>query len=378
MLAVFASLYGEYPFLEEKYGHAEFLWGGGMEHQTCTSLGTWNEWVIAHEAAHMWWGDYVTCNDFHHIWMNEGFASYSEALWDENAYGMESYFNEMQASKYLGPGTVYVPDTSDWNRIFSSNLSYNKASWVLHMLRHVVGDATFFDILSAYYHDPARAYGTVTTEQFRDICEAVWGGDLDWFFHQWIYEEYYPEYSFRWWKSAAAGNTWDVSLTVDQLQTNNIFKMPVDVEIRSATSDTATSVVWDSLATQTFVVNVPFEPAVVLLDPGDWILKTLEEPVAAGSPPRPAFALGQNVPNPFNPQTSIRFSVPETRGVTLRVYDVSGRLVAILADRQYPAGTHVVEWDGTDRQGASAASGVYFYKITAGADVATKKMILLR
>jgi hypothetical protein len=99
---------------------------------------------------------------------------------------------------------------------------------------------------------------------------------------------------------------------------------------------------------------------------------------ANASPAGPAFALGQNVPNPFNPGTRIRFSIPRPLHVTMRVYDVAGRLVTTLVDRNYPAGSHSVEWDGKDRRGVSAASGVYFYKIVAGADVATRKMVLLR
>jgi aminopeptidase N len=266
MMAAFAGYYGEYPFIEEKYGHADFLWGGAMEHQTCTSMGGWSESLIAHELAHQWWGDYVTCDDFHHIWMNEGFATYSEALWQESEYGMGAYWAEVLAARYLGSGTIYVPDTSDWYRIFHTGLSYNKGSWVLHMLRHVVGDTTFFDILQAYYNDPARAYGTVTTEQFRDICEAVWGGDLDWFFHQWIYEEYFPSYSYAW-STVGPDPLWHIILDIDQLQTNHIFTMPIDVKIDFAAGDT-TLVVWDSLATQSFTLTVD-----------QWILRSVVEQV---------------------------------------------------------------------------------------------------
>ncbi|MBI4719680.1 MAG: M1 family metallopeptidase, partial [Chitinivibrionia bacterium] len=177
MIEAFADLFGEYPFLDEKYGHAEFTWGGGMEHQTITSLGGWSEYLIAHELSHQWWGDMITCDDFHHIWLNEGFATYAEALWSEYAYGMEQYHLDMQAAEYFGAGTIYVDDTSDWNRIFHSGLSYNKGSWVLHMLRHVVGDSTFSHILKTYYADTRYQYGTATTEEFRDLCEAESGMD---------------------------------------------------------------------------------------------------------------------------------------------------------------------------------------------------------
>ena len=130
MIKIYSEIFGEYPFIKEKYAHAEFPWGGGMEHQTCTSLGSFGEYVIVHELAHQWWGDMITCKDFHHIWLNEGFATYSEALYVEKMYGKNKYFEEINSTKYLGGGTIYVDDLSDTYRIFSGNLTYNKASWV--------------------------------------------------------------------------------------------------------------------------------------------------------------------------------------------------------------------------------------------------------
>ncbi|UCG50801.1 MAG: T9SS type A sorting domain-containing protein [Candidatus Latescibacterota bacterium] len=616
MIEVFAGLFGEYPFLEEKYGHAEFTWGGGMEHQTITSLGGWSEYLIAHELAHMWWGDMITCDSFHHIWLNEGFATYSEALWSEVTYGMDQYHQDMEYAKYLGSGTIYVPDPSDFGRIFHSGLSYNKASWVLHMLRHVVGDSTFFLILQTYYADTRYQYGTATTEEFRDLCEALSGMDLDWFFHEWIYEEYYPMYSYNW-NSTQSASQYEIALTIDQLQTNYIFKMPIDVKVVTPVGDT-TLVVWDSLATQSFTLVVDDRPLGVRLDEDEWILRSVEEPIISptfhrgilvvngvdfdvygseiwtayedsvfwgshditfwdcfdetgsgypanlpppighgevpgdsikqfstvvwvgnhyngdlskwsnspilpyleaggnvllvtrrgqsfiteplrdylgitwrentnntlnncvatypglndmslistqnycavfdtslatsestlllketisfsthrglgvwrepvgggtdradgaqfvfisgrpyrwnhdqlranvefilgscfGEPyipsgivtrqPKFQFGLGQNYPNPFNPETRIRFTLPENGLVTLRVYDVSGRLVKTVVAKEMPGGSHTVTWDGTNNSGESVASGVYFYRLSAGERIATRKMVLLR
>lgn len=280
MIGIYTDLFGEYPFINEKYGHAEFVWGGGMEHQTITSLGGWGEYLIAHELAHMWWGDMVTCNSFHHIWLNEGFATYSEALYSEVEYGTAQYHQDMQNEKYLGGGTIYVPDPegSDFSRIFHYGLSYQKASWVVHMLRHVVGDSVFFDLLKTYYADSRYQYGTITTEEFRDLCEDESGMDLDFFFHQWIYEEYYPMYAYAW-SSQENGGVHDIDLTIDQLQSNHIFTMPIDVTVETASGDT-TLVVWDSLATQDFVLTVSEAPIAVRLDEDEWILRTVEEPMS--------------------------------------------------------------------------------------------------
>ncbi len=378
ILEAFAGIFGEYPFLNEKYGHAWFLGGGAMEHQTIMSYTSWSVGLIAHEVAHQWYGDYVTCENFHHIWMNEGFATYAEALWAEHVNGEPAYFNMMQVKKYTGAGTVYVPNTSNPFRIFNQGLSYKKASWVLHMLRHVVGDVTFFDILTTYYGDPNHQYGTVTTEEFRDLCEGVSGTDLDWFFHQWIYEEFFPQYAYSWWTYENAGQ-WELVLDVEQEQTNYIFTMPVDVTIDFASGDT-TLVVWDSLAVQRFNFILDEEPVGVQLDKNEWILRSVQEVVTAvgGETPRAEFTLGQNYPNPFNPATTINFSVANEGFVSLRIYDTSGRLVKSLVARHLPAGPQTFAWDGTNRNGRPVASGVYFYELRSGADVATNKMVVLR
>jgi hypothetical protein len=277
MIGSFAGYFGEYPFIEEKYGQAEFTWGGGMEHQTCTSLWGWDEYLIVHELAHMWWGDMITCETFNHIWLNEGFAVYSEALWAEDTYGWAEYKQQMEYSKYLGPGTIYVDDLSDWNRIFDADLTYDKASWIPHMLRGIVGDSVFFDIIQTYYGSQYQ-YGSCTTEEFRDVCEAVAGRDFDAFFHQWVYEEGFPHYLYSWTYEPIA-DSYEISLTIEQLQQNHIFTMPIQVTVTTAAGET-TLVVEDSLATQGFTLVVDDEPQDVQLDKDEWILRMVSGDLA--------------------------------------------------------------------------------------------------
>lgn len=277
MITLYASLFGEYPFVEEKYGHAEFTWGGGMEHQTITSLGGYGEYLICHELAHMWWGDMITCDTFNHIWLNEGFAVYSEALWSEHTYGWETYQQDMEYAKYYGSGTIYVPDLSDWGRIFDVDLTYNKASWVPHMLRGIVGDSTFFEVLRTYYGSPYQ-YGSATTEEFRDLCEQVTGRDFDRFFHEWIYEEGFPFYSYSWTHQPVRAG-YEIDLTIEQLQTNVIFEMPIEVAVTTAAGET-TLVVEDSLAVQQFTLFVEDEPVAVDLDKDEWILRMISSEIA--------------------------------------------------------------------------------------------------
>ena len=275
MIGCFSELFGEYPFVDEKYGQADFLWGGGMEHQTCTSYGSWSEGLFAHEIAHQWWGDMITCNSFHHIWLNEGFASYSEALWFEYAYPPYTASEyQMMYQLYLGSGTVYV-EHPEYENIFDSGLSYVKGSWILHMLRHVVGDNVFFDILKAYYNSPEHKFGTATTEGFQTICEQVSGMDLDKFFYQWIYEEYFPQYSCSW-NWANIGSDYVIDLEIRQGQKNYIFWMPIDVTVTTTEGET-TFIVWDSLAIQSFELTVSSEPINLELDKNNWILKLTPE-----------------------------------------------------------------------------------------------------
>ena len=194
MISVFSELFGEYPFIKEKYGHADFKWGGGMEHQTLSSMGSYSQNLIAHELGHSWWGNLITCKTFNDIWLNEGFARYSQALWREHQEGKLAYHSFMNNYAYYGSGTIYVENPNTNSDIFSAGLSYNKASWVLHMLRHVVGDDLFFDILRSYASNDSLKYNAATTSDFKDVCEAVSGTELDSFFSQWIYGQKYPIY----------------------------------------------------------------------------------------------------------------------------------------------------------------------------------------
>lgn len=270
----FAQTFGEYPFVTEKYGMAHFPWGGGMEHQTCTSLlySWYDSYVIVHELSHQWWGDYITCGSWHHIWLNEGFATYCEALYYEHLYGTSYYHSYMNNLEYAGGGTIYVQDTTDVYEIFSG-LVYDKGGWVLHMLRHVVGDSDFFEILRSYYADPRFANKSALTEDFQEVCESVSGMDLDWFFQEWIYGTYRPNYRVSW-MYENLGGAYRVYLHIDQIQTTppQIFTMPIDVTITTAQSNT-TFVVFNNQRSQDFQFDLSSQPTALALDKDKWILK---------------------------------------------------------------------------------------------------------
>ena len=287
MMEIFAARFGEYPFADEKYGQAEFPWGGGMEHQTCTSLGhaAFTEWIMAHELAHQWWGDLVTCSTFHDIWLNEGFATYSEAIYAEALGGPAAYRDEMRKSQYFGGGTLYVPSTDDWDRVFDLNLSYNKASWVPHMLRGVMGDSTFFAALRAYR--TRFAYRSVSTADFDSVMSAVAGRDLRPMIDRWVRGEGYPIYRYDW-SEVPEGPLWTVQVRLRQVQDTPIFPMPVGLAVRieGGGSDTLRTFTVESTGRDsTYTFDLPARPLRVDVDPEEWILRRVMPPI-----PAPTFA----------------------------------------------------------------------------------------
>jgi hypothetical protein len=275
-IGLYASLFGEYPFVREKYGIAHFTWGGAMEHQTASSFTSstfgFDQYVVTHELAHQWWGDMVTCRDWHHIWLNEGFASYCEALWAEHLGGTAGYKNYMAGMTYLQGGRIYIDDTTNVNNIFDSRV-YDKGAWVLHMLRGIIGDSAFFATMRAYYSDPARQYKDAVTEDFRDIAEAVSGRDLTWFFQDWIYGYYYPKYMASFVSEPREDGRFNVNIHLRQYQSTlpQVFRMPVPLQLRNATlSDTV--VLWNDQREQDYLVVMDFSPTSAVVDPANWIL----------------------------------------------------------------------------------------------------------
>jgi aminopeptidase N len=280
-IACFADLFGPYPFIEEKYSMATFNWGGAMEHQTCVSWGfpiTGNqdwEHVVAHELAHMWWGDWVTYDDFADVWLNEGFATYCEALWWEYQFGepgLQTYMEDMQdyyinwEKTYGNRFPIYDPPP---NYIYSPT-EYEKGGCVLHMLRFVVDDSVFFEILRTY--GTTYAYANAVTADYQAICETVSGQDLDWFFDQWIYDQGWPEYELQWAYYSQGAKGYELYLAVDQVQENApIYDMPVELGIITASGTILDTVTIDQ-AEEHYWITLAEEPLGLELDPNHWML----------------------------------------------------------------------------------------------------------
>jgi methionine-rich copper-binding protein CopC len=290
-LTLYSGLYGTYPFVAEKYGIYQFPFSGGMEHQTMTGQGTFSEAVSVHELAHQWWGDHVTCKTWSDIWLNEGFADYSEALWFERkagSTGLPALKSAMAARRpAAGSDTVYVANPSTDARIFQTSTTYYKAGWVLHMLRHCVGDQAFFDILAAYR--AAFAGSAATTDDFRAVASGVVGKDLSTFFSQWVFGTGEVAYASGFDNITVNGQRY-ARVHIRQTQsaaygTNGRFEMPVDVALAGA-AGSATTVVQNTRTLQHYVIPVTQPITGVTLDPDDWILASAKasEALVLGPP----------------------------------------------------------------------------------------------
>jgi hypothetical protein len=299
MLAAYAPVYGLYPFVNEKYGIYQFEFSGGQEHQTYTGQGrggAFVEYITAHELGHQWWGDNVTCKTWSDIWLNEGFATYTEALWEERKPNptttLQAAMNSRKpsASGIAGSGSfVWIPPydpasgvttntTGDPNRVFNGDFSYRKAGWVLHMLRKVMGDAAFFNGLQTYR--AAYQLSAATTADFTAVMTGVHGQDLSWFFNPWLYQPGAPTYAYGWANTTIAGQTY-LRLNIAQTQASPapLFTMPMDVQIVTP-SGTINSSVRTHSASDDFLIPIPAGASAVTLDPNGWILNYGKNSVA--------------------------------------------------------------------------------------------------
>ncbi len=393
VMDVFEQLFGPYPF--DRYGMVQIPGGGGaMEHQTLSSLyenlvtgDRRFEYIVVHELAHQWWGNWVTLTDWREIWLNEGFASYSEALYAEASSGDSALAVVMQTFKnaYLsdvgkrGHFSIYDPEYA-WG-----STVYRKGAWILHMLRWVTGDDVFFTILKEYGRQ--FAYSNATLGNFIAVAEQQSGMDLKWFFSQWLYGQGFPVFDLYWNYSRVSEDRYDVFLRVEQSQsTPTRFQMPIELTITTSL-EIRTDTLWVSEEGGRFNWSLQGNPQILTLDPHNWILKDIRvrsEPLPGHLPPD-RFALTQNYPNPFLPDrhanTRILYRIEPDRVpvlVRLEVFDVMGRRVRTLVRQRQMAGHHRIEWQGLDDQGRQLPSGLYIYRLQLEGRSLEKKMILLR
>lgn len=262
------SLFGPYPFRSEQYGHAQCGLGGGMEHQTITFLGYYHYELIAHELAHQWFGNKVTCASWQDIWLNEGLATYLSGVCYEFLepfwwpYFLEDRINHVISEP---AGSVYCSDTTLVSRIFDARLSYAKGAMILHTLRSVIGDVAFFQGLRNYLHDSTTAYKHARTAHLKTHWEAVYGQPLDWFFDDWFFGEGYPSYLVQWYLNAQN----EAVITLSQSSSHasvSFFELPLEIRLKNATRDTL-FVLNNQTQNETFTIPLSFIPTTLEFDP---------------------------------------------------------------------------------------------------------------
>jgi hypothetical protein len=271
--------WGMYPFYDEKYGHMHYGWGGAMEHQTCTSIGPYfnTEYVIAHELGHQWSGDQVTCSPFNHMWLNEGFASYSEVLYFEYAYGWPYAEWWLGTQRHTNAGTPYV-ENLETDDVFDGTTVYDKGSWLVHMLRHQMGDDLFFPAMQYFFLESEFAGGSADTDDLNSVVSQFYGSDMSWFFDAWVYQEGNPNYRYSYQSEAApvGREGYDVDFFLEQSNLDGVFPMWVEIEAFAGDFDTMYTV-WNGSDGDPYEFHLPNPPDSFRIDRAGKILKTVTE-----------------------------------------------------------------------------------------------------
>ncbi len=274
IIEFFSNIFIDYPFKNEKYGHAQFGWGGGMEHQTMSFMGSFGFGIIAHELAHQWFGDYITCASWHDIWLNEGFATYCEGLCYENGLGDQNWKSwlaeKIDYVTSVSGGSVYVNDISDENSIFDGRLSYAKGAMVLHLIRGQIGDSAFFAAIKNYLNDPKLRQAYAYTKDLQNHFEQSSGKDLSNLFNDWIYGQGYPTYQLSW------GQTSDnmFYIEIEQKQSHSsvgFFELNLPIKLSGEGKDTLINL--NNLENnQEFIMKLDFKLDKITFDPDLWII----------------------------------------------------------------------------------------------------------
>jgi aminopeptidase N len=326
------SLFGIYAFQNEKYGQAQYA-TGGMENQTMTFISSFSFDLMAHELAHSWFGDKITCGSFTDIWLNEGCAVCLNGLC------LERFFPDtweptrkawVQNICSQPGGSVYCPDTNNLSRVFDDRLTYQKGAMLLHQLRWIIGDSAFFTALRSYMSDQALVYGFARTSDLKAHLEAASGQDLTWYFDDWYTGQGYPSYHVDWQQTSDT-----VTFTLTQTQSHpsvSFFELPVPVQFKNDTRDTIIRVS-NTFSGQSFTASIPFQVNKVVIDP-DCRLISANNTIGAIADHSWQRNL-QLFPNPANNSLTVIPQQPSGK-MDYQIYSSDGRLVTtgIIAGQQ--------------------------------------------
>ncbi len=278
-----------YPYPWEKYSQifiSDFMYGG-MENTSVVTLNDdsylqdtrslldfTSDDVVAHELSHQWWGDLVTCRDWTHLWLNEGFASFFASVFGEYARGKDDFqYGMMQAARSIvSTEQAYGRKPIVSRESYTTNL-YSKGSWVLNMLRNLLGEKEFWEAIKYYAH--RHEYRNADTHEFELAIEDATGQNLGWFFKQWVYKAGHPMLNVT---TTWTDSTHSLLVTIAQNQTldslTDVFVLPIDIECATSTGKSSVSV---RLTHQRDSVSIVLseKPLMVIVDKGNRVLKSL-------------------------------------------------------------------------------------------------------
>jgi aminopeptidase N len=365
IMELFSTLFEEYPYSAEKYGHAQFGWGGGMEHTTVSFMGSFGRNLIAHELAHQWFGDKITCGSWKDIWLNEGFATYLSGLVIEDFDGNGAFttWKQQRNSSITSQtsGAVYLTDadTTNVSRIFDGRLTYNKGSMVLHMLRKTLGDVNFYQGVQDYLSDSNLAYDYAKTADFIPIMEVAGGEDLSEFFNDWLYNQGYPSYTVVWDQPNAS----QVRFVISQTQSHgsvSFFEAPVPLRVYGTLGEVLDVVLDHTSDGQEFFEAVTFTVSSVEFDPeADLISKNNSVTLSSGG-----FQLEKDFklfPNPASSHVFIQ--KPESIAVhKIKILNILGQTVK---EQAYKNSIDI----------SQLSSGLHFIRLETDKGVVHKSML---
>jgi aminopeptidase N len=351
VLSFFDSLLIAYPFILEKYGHAQFGWGGGMEHQTMSFMVDLSPGLTAHELAHQWFGNLVTCGSWTDIWLNEGFATYLTGMYYERfrpdywPKWKRDQVNYILSSPF---GSVYCPDTMSIGRIFDGRLSYSKGAMVLHMLRMELGDQNFLNGI-IHYLEKRRLDGFGRTADLRESCEEVSGKNLSRFFQEWIFAQGHDSLQIRW-------NATDqlLAIRVEQSPSHpsllgGAYEINYPIRIRGAEKDTLLRLPLKHPIDQ-FLFPIGYEVLEVIPDPGsDYLVGAIAQKTNSYQGEQHSISVW---PNPAHESCRLYLDDPLHLPNQISLTDVSGKRLALKFEM---IGSGAIQIDLT-----GIASGIYF------------------
>jgi aminopeptidase N len=327
-MQLFHNTFAPYPFIKEKYGHTQFGWGGGMEHQTNTFLINTDANLMAHELGHQWFGNKVTCGSWQDIWLNESFATYCANYYAEKfdtSFFQLILTNHLAQITSLPDGSVMVDDTTNVNRIFNSRLSYNKGAYVLRMLRFTLGDSLFFRGIRQYQNDATLQYSFARTADFKRNMEQVSGKDLTYFFNQWITGQGYPSFQIQWSQNK---NNW-VKIKVNETTSHSsvsFFKTPLALTFKNTFQQKTIIIQVNSNGAETWD-DIGFAADTVLID-------TEKQLISKNNTSTKIKSSTANIneiklyPNPVQDNLYVSLKNPSDKKLTIQIYNSIGQLIS--------------------------------------------------